>query len=126
LYRSAVDPITLIVTALVAGASAAAQETAGTAVKDAYAGLKALIRRRFGREDAPELDDPAAAEAPLTEKLRAAGAERDEELVRAAQALLAQVDPENARAGRYNVQISGGKGIVVGDSATVTMNFDGD
>ena len=33
----------------------------------------------------------------------------------AAQALLAKMDPDGARSGKYNVQISGGKGIVVGD-----------
>ena len=38
--------------------------------------------------------------------------------------MLERVDPDGARAGRYDVRISGGKGIVVGDQATVTMNFD--
>jgi hypothetical protein len=38
------DPISLILAALGAGALAAAKDTAGTAVKDAYQGLKTLIR----------------------------------------------------------------------------------
>jgi len=37
------DPISAIVGALVAGASAAATDVASKAVKDAYDGLKALI-----------------------------------------------------------------------------------
>jgi hypothetical protein len=44
-------------------------------------------------------------------------------LLRAARALLEQVDPEGARGGKYNVTVTGGKGVVVGDQATVTMNF---
>ena len=39
------DPITLIVTALAAGAASGAAEAASAAVKDAYAGLKALVAR---------------------------------------------------------------------------------
>jgi hypothetical protein len=37
------DPVTLIVPALVAGAASAAQDTASNAVKDAYSGIKALL-----------------------------------------------------------------------------------
>ena len=42
------EPISLILAALAAGAAAAAKDTAGTAVKDAYEGLKALIKKKFG------------------------------------------------------------------------------
>jgi hypothetical protein len=46
-----VDPVSLIVAALAAGAVAGAQTTATDAVKDAYTGLKELVRRRLsGRE----------------------------------------------------------------------------
>ena len=41
------DPVTLIVTALAAGAVFGLKDTASAAVKDAYAGLKALVKRRF-------------------------------------------------------------------------------
>jgi hypothetical protein len=47
------DPISLIIAALAAGAIAGVKNTAGQAVNDAYAGLKALVRRRFaGNRDA--------------------------------------------------------------------------
>ena len=47
------DPISLIIAALAAGAIAGVKDTAGQAVKDAYAGLKALVHRRFaGNRDA--------------------------------------------------------------------------
>jgi hypothetical protein len=127
------DPISLIIAALAAGAIAGVKDAAGQAVKDAYAGLKGLIRRRFvGNPEAEaalgQLErQPGSDQAPLAQHLQAAGAADDEELVRAAQALLKQADPAGARAGKYDVRITGGKGIVVGDRATVTMNFnDGD
>ncbi|MCZ8249832.1 MAG: hypothetical protein ACK5U2_04825 [Microcystis sp.] len=44
----AMEPISLILAALAAGAVAAAKDTAGTAVKDAYESLKALIKKKFG------------------------------------------------------------------------------
>jgi hypothetical protein len=124
------DPVSLILAAVVAGASEAARETAGTAVKDAYTGLKKLIRRRFAgdRDAEAELEkaeqNPEADHALLKDRLEARGADRDEELLLAAQALLERVDPDGARAGKYDVKISGGKGIVVGDRSTVTMTFD--
>ena len=40
------EPVSLIVAALAAGAVAGAENTATEAVKDAYAGLKGLVRRR--------------------------------------------------------------------------------
>ena len=47
-------------------------------------------------------------------------------MIRSAQGLLALVDPDGARSGKYNVSISGGKGIVVGDHAKVQMTFEDD
>ena len=38
------DPVTLILTALAAGATASLKDTANQTVKDAYNGLKALIK----------------------------------------------------------------------------------
>jgi hypothetical protein len=127
------DPISLIVAALAAGASAALRDTAGQAVKDAYAGLKSLLRRKLpsepGAESAVEKHDeapeaPDAWEQPLRDELDRTRVGDDEEVIRKAQELMALVDPDGARAGKYNVTISGGKGIVVGDHAQVTMNFD--
>jgi len=123
------DPISLIIAALTAGAVAGVRDTAGAAIKDAYGGLKALIRRRFGgnQEASAELAlserQPAAPTRELARHLRAVGAETDEELIMAAQAVLRLVDPAGVRSGKYDVHISGGKGIVVGDQTNVTMTF---
>ena len=119
------DPVSLVVAALVAGAAAGVKDTAGAVITDLYASLKALIRRRFG-------DDPAAGgeltevergadPAALRRRLEITGV--DEELANRAAELLRQLDPEGAQAGKYRVEVSGGQGAVIGDNATVTMNF---
>jgi hypothetical protein len=124
------DPISLILAALAAGATAAVKDTAGEAVKDAYAGLKALVRRRFGGDSKAEAEldaverEPGADPVALRAQLEGAWADHDDEILRVARELLEQLDPEGARAGKYRVNVSGGKGVVVGDNATVTMNFD--
>jgi hypothetical protein len=41
------DPVTLIVSALIAGAASAAQDTASNVVKDAYTSLKTLLQNRY-------------------------------------------------------------------------------
>ena len=60
------DPVSLIVTALAASAVAGAQNTATEAVKDAYTGLKELLRHRFA------IDRPPATpwSSPLTSRNR--------------------------------------------------------
>jgi hypothetical protein len=126
-----VDPITLIVAALVAGAAAGLKDTASAAVKDAYSGLRSLIRSRFGHHD-QALDEQLAAvdqkpdtdPAPLAEKLRSAGAGDDAELVQAARALLAKADPDGKWQRQIqNITISNSKGVVGSNTGTVTMNF---
>jgi hypothetical protein len=124
------DPISLVIAALVAGAIAGVKDTASQGVRDGYNGLKALIRRRFAGNPEAEAalgqseQQPESGQTRLAQHLQAAGVADDDELIRAAQALLREVDPAGARAGKYDVRITGGKGIVVGDGATVTMNFN--
>jgi hypothetical protein len=87
------------------------------------------LRREPGSSAALDLSEcqPAAPPGELARYLWEVGAETDEELIAAAQAVLRLVDPAGARSGKYEVTISGGKGIVVGDQANVTMTFnDGD
>lgn len=123
------DPLSMIVAALAAGASAAVKDTAGQAVKEGYAALKALVKRKFGGKQTAEAvlenheAEPEVWGRPLEKELADAGADQDEELVLKAKELLALADPGGTAAGKYNVAISGGKGIYVGDKGTVTMNF---
>ena len=122
------DPVTLIVAALAAGAAKGASETVATGIKDAYQGLKQLVLRRFGG-DRKAFDvlaeyeaDPDTYEKPLAKQLQAAGAADDTELIVAAQELLSRADPAGAQVGKYNVQVSGrGQIGAIGDHANVTM-----
>jgi len=103
------DPVTLILTALAAGAALGVKDTASAAVKDAYEGLKTLVRKRFaGRRDGELVlaryeEAPDTWKDPLTAELTEAGAAADEHLVTAAQALMQLVDAAGTAAGKYQV-----------------------
>lgn len=123
------DPVTLIVTALAAGAASALQEDAKDAVKAAYARLRGILEKRFSGRRVGEVAlaeheaDPAMWEPQLRAELTATGAENDRVVVDAAQALLSLIDPGGARSGKYYVSIQGGQGIQVGDGNTQTNTF---
>jgi hypothetical protein len=106
------DAVTVIETALAAGAGAGMKDAATQAVKDAYAGLKALVLRRIKDTPAGEVTLAEHEKAPdkwsarLAETLANAGADQDQNLVAAAQRLLQLLDPDGARAGTYTVNIT--------------------
>lgn len=119
------EPVTVIVGALVAGAAAALKSTAEQAVKDAYAGLKRLVLDRCGHkadvaQAVAELEskpDSAGRKATLQEELAAAGVDKDQEVVDCAVALLKQAENQNpgitgGLVGQINA--AGGKVVVVG------------
>jgi hypothetical protein len=114
------DPITLIVTALAAGAALGVQDTMSAVVKDAYAGLKALVRKRLGGGHGADLvltkheQAPETWQAPLMAELAETGADGDRDLIAAAQALLDLIG-EAGRAGKYAVDARGAMGVQVGD-----------
>src|SRR5690349_15828975 len=124
------DPVTLIVTALAAGAAAGVQGTAASAVRDAYAGLKALVKKRFaGRPDAELIlvrheRAPQTWQAPLAAELSEARADRDPDLVAAAQALLALADEAGFRAGKYSVDVRGSQDVQIGDHSKQNNVFN--
>jgi hypothetical protein len=123
------DPVTLIVTALAAGTSAALQDGASAAVKEAYARLKALVKRRFAARPKGELvlaeheAAPQTWEAPLVAELSAAGADGDADLVAAAQALMKLIDGAGSRSGKYVVAVQDSQGVQIGDHNTQTNTF---
>ena len=139
------EPISLILAALAAGATGAAKDTAGTAVKDAYEGLKALIKKKFaekGKTDDSDIvdkhekkPDSEGVKTLLKEELLEAKIDRDAEVIKTAEALLKQLKPEEFAAGKYNINVGGDiKGMVVdgtfkgiaGDisGATVSQNIN--
>ena len=123
------DPVTLILTALAAGAALGARDTASSAVQDAYGGLKALVKKRLaGRLDG-ELalsrfeQAPDMWQSPLVAELRAVGAGNDADLMAAAVELMRLADAAGSQAGKYSVQVCGGQGVQVGDHNTQRNAF---
>ena len=96
-YPPPMDPLSLIVAALAAGAAAAAKDTAGAAIRDGYQGLKELIQRKLAGNQAAVVvleehaKDPPTSEALLKKKLAEAAVDQDPEIQRAAETLLEQL-----------------------------------
>jgi hypothetical protein len=125
------DPITLIVTALAAGAALGAQDTVSAMVKDAYAGLKALVKKRLGGDPGAELvlakheQAPETWQAPLMAELAETGADGDRDLIAAAQALLDLLGVAEGRPGKYTVDARGAQGVQIGDHNRQDNVFNG-
>jgi hypothetical protein len=128
------DPITA---AILAALPALASDTVKAGIKDAYEGLKAVIRRKWG-EAAPIAkavtaleEDPAskAQAGVLEEKVAAARATEDAEVMRALQRLLEQMKAHGVGGeapARVQLTISGGsqQGIIGTENAQVgSMTF---
>src|SRR5690349_8742849 len=97
------EPVSLLVNALAAGAAAGVGETASAAVKDAYANLKALLAARFTGDQAREVAlaeherRPEVWRGPLTQAIMDSGAVRDPLVIEAAIRLQALLDGAGAR-----------------------------
>lgn len=125
------EPISLIIAALIAGATAATQDTAGQAVKDAYEGLKTLIKRKFeddslgqGLVDAKP-EEIKQAEGLLKDKISNANVDKDKEVLKAAQEIMKKEDPEGASTGKYNFQVGGNfQGYAGENKGSVTQTFN--
>ena len=127
------DPITLIVTALAAGAAAGALDTVKDSAKAgltaAYAKLRGLAHKRIAGNQAAEVAlaeiqaDPETWKAPLAKKLTELDAANDDALVAAAKELMKLVDQAGARAGKYNVTIKDAKGVQIGDGNVQVNRF---
>lgn len=122
------DPINLIITALLTGAASAAKDTASTAIKDAYASLKTLVRRRFEGKAAAQAalaeseKKPEAWKAPLEDALKETNADNDAAILESARYLLQIIQP-NQTIKEYNITVHNAKGMVIGDRAIVHQTF---
>jgi hypothetical protein len=114
------ESVTLILTALAAGATAAAKDTAGTAVKDAYNGLKHLLKKKFQGDPLAQAvvdakpEDIDKAEGLLKTKITEFGVEKDTEILRAAKTLIDTLNSGSVtQGGSPRLNIGGNvKGIV--------------
>lgn len=103
------DSITLIVTALSAGARALRRDGAPAELRDAHAELVRLAGHRLrGRPNGAmvlrqQAEDPTRWARPLATALAAEGAGGDAGLIAAAQAVLRLTDEPGSRRGKYAV-----------------------
>jgi len=121
------EPVTLILSALVAGAAKAATD----AVPDAYNGLKALIKKKFEGKPAAQMvleeheKDPETYEAPLKKNLIETGIDKDKAIIEKAQELMKALAPQGAAAGSYNVSVAGDVyGVAGRNEGTVNQTFN--
>lgn len=123
------DPMSLLLAALTAGATAAAKDTASQAVKDSYASLKTLILQRFAGKQTAEValteyeKDEKTWKKPLQKALTDTGIDQDQTILQQAQFLLKQADPQQASSGKYIIHINQGYGNVIGDGSEVEQNW---
>lgn len=123
------DPVTLILTALATGAIASIQATANEAVKDAYAGLKTLLQRKFAGKPSAEValaeyeKNPDTWKAPLAQGLKETKADQDQDIVTAARQLiqLAQSGDKKDTTITFQAPV---QAATIGDHNTVTETFD--
>ncbi|MBQ1096612.1 hypothetical protein KBY55_11045 [Streptomyces sp. b94] len=123
------DPISLILGAILVGAAKGSGDVASGAVVDAYNGFREALRRRLaGRKPAQTAveeytADPDNWRPALETYLQQADAQKDEELLASASAVLSAADPDGASHGKYAVQIYGAQGVQVGDRNIQTNNY---
>jgi len=125
------EAISTILSALAtATTEALAGETGKTAIQDTYNGLKSLIKRKFSGDAKAEMvleeyeSDPETYEVPLKKKLTEVGADRDEEIINAAKALLEQLELQQSSSNKYQVEFQGEvKGAQFGDNNTQNNTF---
>lgn len=120
------EPTSLIIAALVAGATKAA----GDIAPDVYNGLKTLIMRKFAGDSTAEMvleehkKDPETFDVPLKKKLADTGANKDNEIIEKAQELLKQLEPKESASGKCNIVFQDKvQGMQIGDGNTQTNTF---
>jgi hypothetical protein len=132
------EPISLVLAALLAGAAAGGQEVASSILTDAYKSLKRLVAKRLQKAarrsdesaiytiavlDAYE-KGPESWDGPMRAMLVAAHVEEDADVLDSARALLEKADPDGAARGKYRVDVRGGQGVQIGDHGQMTVTFN--
>jgi hypothetical protein len=127
------DPITAaIIAAAAAGVASGTGEVGQQAVHDAYNGLKALLKQKFGAasdlaeavDKVEQKPDSEGRRAMLQEEVVTAQAHQDPELKQVAETLLAQMEQEPQLA-HYVKQIAVGSYIAQashGGTASINVN----
>ncbi len=124
------DPVTLIVSALTAGATAALQETAGTAIKDAYQGLAGLVKKKFGSDETAKKvltgrkKVSETVQTALEKSVRSKGLSQDKEILKQAKKLHKLLSASGFIQNNI-VKVKGDiQGFVNENKGNVVMNFN--
>jgi hypothetical protein len=125
-----VDPVSLIVGALSAGAASGLRDSAGAAVADAYAALRQRIARLLS--DTPSAEAALAQYAiapdvwrgPLIHELERAGAARNSDIIEAALQLIRLIKASGTDPGIARIDLLGAQGVQVNNDPGNTQNND--
>ena len=118
----------VITTAIIAALAAVSTD----AIKDSYNALKSALKKKFGSEsevvDAVEglekKPDSKGRQATLQEEIENAKVNDDIEIVKLAQELLKQLEPQESASRKYNVEFQNkAQGVQVGDRNTQTNTY---
>jgi hypothetical protein len=121
-----VDPVSLVVTALVAGAAAGLTDATSATVVEAVGKLRQLVVARFTAAGRDQADVDIVARAPLADhdqtKLKTAleAVQVDKPTHDAAQELLDLLEQQRAK---FKVDASNAKGLQIGDHNIQHNNF---
>jgi hypothetical protein len=115
------DPITIVITAIALGAAAGLKPTTEQIVKDAYVGLKKIIKDRYARVNIDLLEeDPSSKmrQGVIAEDLEKTSAAQDEELLIRAKDVLDAIEkhaPEAAKSVGVNLEDIKGASLKIED-----------
>ncbi|WP_328393692.1 hypothetical protein [Nocardia sp. NBC_00416] len=121
------DPLTVIITALIAGAAAGGQDAVSAAVRDTYS----VLRNRLTRGSDPgavaviETNEtaPGSSIDELEDMLRRARAAEDRELRSDAEALLSQLPTGRVDDARSRIDLRHAQGVQIGDHGVQHNSF---
>jgi len=120
------DAISLVLTALKAGAEVVANVTAEEAVKKSYKFLKELVQQKLAGKPQAEMaldeheKDPETWNKPVSKALTEAGVDQDQGIIQAAQNLMQLIEPKQASERKYNISAEQIIGSAMGDNPRVT------
>lgn len=126
---SKVDPVSVVVAAMSAGAVSRLGSGASKAIDDAFKGLKSRVFRKDSESSVGALladeyeNDPETWQAALRRYVEREGAQRDPEVLELAVDLLYLVDERGSEQGRYNVTRRGSQAVQIGDNNVQNNTF---
>jgi hypothetical protein len=126
-----VEPVSLVVAALGAGAAAGLQESTSAAVKDGYQALKNAIVTRFAGHHPAEVvlaqydADPGTWAGPLRKAVADTGAASDTAIMAAALRMMVLLEADGMESGRRAIDARSAQGVQVGHHNQQVNTFRG-